>query len=546
MSKFRFKICILSLLALFSSNLVYAQSFFLKEQFVAWLHQTQQTQFLVNSWNVDSTLEDFLNNVAVFTPEVDYEHDYLELLAHFPAAPILSKTELQELGAISHLRFTQCSEADSSISLNCQLYFHQVLASDPSTPEEINLLQVYLERPHSQKDSGDLNHNNLDHSLPAPENTWNLVNAIWRNKFEANHTQVMDTCSHLLQTHDDEMTQSLLNDLLLDLPEELAMLSSTTILTSDAACPSVGEKRTSDSLSDQSESNLEASSCPPSKKRRKMTPSKVKELKCEDPGCDFSATYASILKRHMRKHSGEKPYKCQIPGCNFAATQASNLKAHLRAHTGEKPFKCETPGCGHAADSKRDLMVHMRTHTGEKPFQCRVPGCGYAAARNDRLADHMRTHTGEMPYKCQVPGCDFAAAQASKLRRHIQTHTGGKPFKCETPGCDHAAPSKRDLMDHMRTHTGEKPYKCQVPGCDYSATQASNLQKHMRTHTGERPYKCETPGCGYAAAAKRDLMDHMLRHTGEKPYKCHVPGCDFATTYRAALSKHKRNQHTQE
>ena len=54
-------------------------------------------------------------------------------------------------------------------------------------------------------------------------------------------------------------------------------------------------------------------------------------------------------------HSGERPYKCVY--CSKAFTASSILRTHIRQHSGEKPFKVRT---------------HSRQHSGEKPFKVRT------------------------------------------------------------------------------------------------------------------------------------------------------------------------------
>lgn len=118
---------------------------------------------------------------------------------------------------------------------------------------------------------------------------------------------------------------------------------------------------------------LELPSQPGEKKRR---------MACTCPNCKDAEKRPGEV--------GKRKHICHVPGCEKTFRKTSLLRAHVRLHTGERPFVCNWVFCGKRFTRSDELQRHARTHTGDKRFECNQ--CQKRFMRSDHLTKHYKTH----------------------------------------------------------------------------------------------------------------------------------------------------------
>ena len=184
-------------------------------------------------------------------------------------------------------------------------------------------------------------------------------------------------------------------------------------------------------------------------------------------GSSEKLSYASALRRHLIKHSGEKPNKCNQ--CDYMHPPAQAIWGHIWKHTVEKAkqmqpvwlcillWKCFEETFDKTQWRKAKQMQSMwlciiRCRQFVGTFETHIVEKSNTNAANVILHPLMRASWGHI-WKCKV--------------MKIQTNATNVIMH---------PPVQATWGDIWKKHSGEKPHKCNQ--CDYASSYASALRRN--------------------------------------------------------------------
>ncbi|XP_072013384.1 uncharacterized protein [Amphiura filiformis] len=216
----------------------------------------------------------------------------------------------------------------------------------------------------------------------------------------------------------------------------------------------------------------------------------------------------------------------QSEGLHYILTWGEAEKG-LSFHKSETGvYQC--PYCPHQHKKKSVVRAHVRTHTGETPYQCKH--CTFKCANFSWMREHLikrhKLKAEQLSNKSKakesntslslLPDNASLVAQSSAMAQNSDSPVaqssvgpvvqGGVGPRQKPPKCDFLfAPSDTERhVELSRTNTGS--YVCVF--CSKELRIINNMRAHIRGHIGDKPYYCTR--CPFQSAHISALRRHLF------------------------------------
>lgn len=238
------------------------------------------------------------------------------------------------------------------------------------------------------------------------------------------------------------------------------------------------EPSTSTSTSTSSSNQINATELEPIP--FEITVNGVRMVKCRFCDYQLKRRDRSLVKEHMRIHTGFTPHACIH--CPEKFHTRSFLLRHMQSdHRTKIMYKC--PRCSVYYFTKNDFAQHEFNCVKRRSFECHLCKIQMNRLYMYKVKDHMRRlHTGERCYRCKH--CDGSFVSSHSLTSHMQHHPDVMPFKCSLCKVRFATVEKR--KKHENVCLNKSSLQCHLCQYAYPKLTLDSLKMHMRKHTGTK------------------------------------------------------------